>query len=219
MKDDKINTTKDANTLFESFQRVLHSFGMEGITHPLFYNSKIGLRFNIGDNGNDTFTAAYTAACFDRAMMIYNLLKTKPDLLVIDGYLCENEASDNFIVDVTSATGLPAPHEIVTEPVYEDDNVFVHIFLCWKTTDFAEHFTPDDIIKEIITSDSDTGNQFLSSAVYFVCTKDNVLFHLYDDRGADLLSEKKESIRHVYKELNHLVLDYDREKIDTIFKA
>ena len=59
----------------------------------------------------------------------------------------------------------------------------------------------------------------MTSSVYFICSDDNVLFHLYDDRGADLCAEKIESISHIYKKLSNLILDYDRERIDAIFKA
>ena len=33
------------------------------------------------------------------------------------------------------------------------------------------------------------------------------------------VADKKEKIEHIYYELNDLILDYDREKIDDIFKA
>ena len=52
-----------------------------------------------------------------------------------------------------------------------------------------------------------------------MCVADKVLFHLYDDRGADLCAEKTESIFHIYNDLNDLILEYDRERIDSIFKA
>ena len=42
-------------SLLGSFQDVLLSFGMKEIKHPLFYNSKIAIRFNIGDNGNEVY--------------------------------------------------------------------------------------------------------------------------------------------------------------------
>lgn len=212
-------------SLFEAFQNVLQSFGMENVTHPLFYNSKIAIRFNIGDNGNDvyvdlrdedsTVNPEYVNACFERVTQIYNRLKNKPDLLVIDGYICENETSENFVSSVKSTTGLPEPHEKKCEKVCKDEDVFTHIFLCWKLKDFH----PDKLFREIILADFGSGNHFLTSSVYFVCTNDNVLFHLYDDRGADLISDKKETICYIYEELNHLILDYDREKIDATFKT
>ena len=211
--------------LYKSFQSVISSLGITELIHPIFYNCPIGIRFNIGDNGNEVYidkddeefsaNPQYITACLDRSLKIYDSLKSKPDLLVIEGYLYENETVESFILSVVSATELPQPNEIKSELTRDDEDEFIHVFLLWNLNDF----NPNKLSEEIIKADLGSGNFFLSSSVYFVCTKDNVLFHLYDDRGADLIAGKKEKIQHIYYELNDLILDYDREKIDNIFKA
>lgn len=208
-------------SLFESFQNVLRAFGMEKITHPLFYNAKIALRFDIGGNGNDVYVEdsivnpEYVNACFERVIQIFARLKTKPDLLVIDGYIYENETVEHFVSSVIAATDLPQPDEINCERVCEDEAEFDHIFLCWKSSGF----NPNKLFREIILADLGSGHHFLTSSVYFVSTKDNVLFHLYDDRGADLIAEKKENLCQIYQELNHFILEHDRAKIDATFRT
>lgn len=210
--------------LYNKFNTVIKSLGMQTLTHPLFYNSKIAIRFNIGDNGNEvyldeneegfTVNPEYISACLDRAKQIYNSLKTQPDIFVIDGFLCEDETIEAFVKDVISATNLPQPKEIKSETFFEDDEELIHVFLCWEINEF----NPDKLLREIILADLG-GNYFMTSSVYFVCSDDKVLFHLYDDRGADLCAEKRESILHIYNDLNDLILQYDRERIDSIFKA
>ena len=135
--------------------------------------------------------------------------------MAIEGYLCKNEIIEDFISSVVSATGLLQPNEINSEITHDDEDEFIHVILFWKLNDFK----PNKILEEIIKADLGSGNFFLTSSVYFVCTKDTVLFHLYDNRGADLVTDKKEKIQHIYYELNDLILDYDREKIDNIFNA
>ena len=210
--------------LFESFQNVISSLGMTELMHPIFYNCPIGIRFNIGDNGNEVYidkddeefsaNPQYITTCLDRSLKIYDSLKSKPDILVIKGYLYGNEIIENFISSVVSTTDLPQPNEIKSEPTHDDKDEFIHAFLLWNLNDF----NPKKLLEEIIKADLGSGNYFLTSSVYFLCTKDNVLFHLYDDRGADLVADKKEKIQHIYHKLNDLILDYDREKIDDIFK-
>ena len=212
-------------SIYESFKKVIASLEMEELTHPIFYNSPIGIRFNIGDNGNDVYidesreelsvNPNYVTACLGRSLKIYHSLKSEPDLLAIEGYLCENESVEDFISSVVFATDSPQPNEIKSELTRDDEDEFVHVFLLWNLNDF----NPNKLLEEIIKADLGSGNFFLSSSVYFVCTKDNVLFHLYDDRGADLVADKKEKLQHIYYELNDLILDYDRDKIDDIFKA
>ena len=212
-------------SIYESFKKVIASLGMEELTHPIFYNSPIGIRFNIGDNGNDVYiyesqeelsvNPNYVTACLERSLKIYHSLKSEPDLLAIEGFLCQNETVEDFISSVVSATDLPQPNEIKSELTHDDKDELIHVFLLWNLNDF----NPNKLLEEIIKADLGSGNFFLTSSVYLICTKDNVLFHLYDDRGADLVTEKKEKIQHIYYELNDLILDYDREKIDDIFKA
>ena len=212
-------------SIYESFKKVIASLEMEELTHPIFYNSPISIRFNIGDNGNESYidksgeepsvNPSYIAACLERNLKIYHSLKTEPDLLAIEGYLCENESVEDFISSVVSATDLPQPNEIKSELTRDDEDELIHVFLLWNLNDF----NPNKLLEEIIKADLGSGNFFLTSSVYFVCAKDNVLFHLYDDRGADLVTDKKEKIQHIYYELNDLILDYDREKIDDMFKA
>ena len=125
----------------------------------------------------------------------------------------EKEIIENFISSVMSATGLTQPQETKIERAVSGGDEVERSFLCWKLKDY----NPQKLMKSIITADLGSGNDFLTSSVYFVCTKDNVLFHLYDDRGADLVADKKEKIYNIYNRLNHLILDYNRERIDSIF--
>lgn len=209
--------------LYKSFQDVISSLGMTELLHPIFYSCPIGIRFNIGDNGNEVYidkddeelsvNPQYIMACLERSFKIYDSLKSKPDLLVIEGYLYENETVEELVSSIITVTDLPKPNETKIHPTQDDE--LIHTFLLWNLKDF----TPNKLLEEIIKADLGSGNSFLTSSVYFVCTNDNVLFHLYDDRGADLVADKKEKIQHVYYELNDLILDYDREKIDDIFKA
>lgn len=210
-------------SLLKSFQDVLLSFGLKEITHPLFYNSKIAIRFNIGENGNEVYVGLtdedslvnpqYVNACFERAKQVYSRLRNEPDLLVIDGYI--EESAERFISSVMCATGLWEPDEKKYERTFQDEAAATHIILCWKLNDF----NPDKLIREIILADLGGGNHFLTSSVYFVCTDDHVLFHLYDDQGADLIADKKETICHIYEDMNYYILDHDRERIDAIFKT
>ena len=212
-------------SLYNAFETVIKSLGMQTITHPLFYNSKVAIRFNIGDNGNEvyldeneedfTVNPEYVSACLERAKQIYQALRNAPNILVVEGYLCENDSVEDFINTVITATDLQHPQETKIEKISDEDEDFNHIFLCWE----LNKFNPNKLLQEIIIADLGSGNHFLTSSVYFVCSEDNILFHLYDDRGADLCAEKAVSISHIYKQLNHLILEYDREKIDSIFKA
>lgn len=55
------------------------------------------------------------------------------------------------------------------------------------------------------------------SSVYFVNTEEVYLYHIYDDRGADLVAERKETLWPIYHNFNQWILDCDRKEIDKLF--
>lgn len=54
--------------------------------------------------------------------------------------------------------------------------------------------------------------------VYFINLTKKFIYHLYDDRGCDILAKNKEDIHFLYEKYNGWVLEYDREKIDAVFQ-
>ena len=54
--------------------------------------------------------------------------------------------------------------------------------------------------------------------VFFINIKKETIFHVYDDRGRDLLATQLETIRDIYDKYNDWILDYDRNEINEVFK-
>ena len=54
--------------------------------------------------------------------------------------------------------------------------------------------------------------------IYFLNIKRETIFHVYDDRGCDLLATSPESIRDIYNTYKDWILDYDKDEIDKAFK-
>jgi len=48
-------------------------------------------------------------------------------------------------------------------------------------------------------------------------TKDIIMF-MYDDRGSEVISKNKETIRSLYEKYKEWIPDYKRESIDKLFK-
>lgn len=59
---------------------------------------------------------------------------------------------------------------------------------------------------------------FTSKEIYFVNIDKKLIFHMYDDRGLDLISADKETLKSIYKKHNDWILDYDRKQIDKQFE-
>lgn len=53
---------------------------------------------------------------------------------------------------------------------------------------------------------------------HFTNVTKEMIYHLYDDRGCDVIASNKENLLPLYEDLNDWILDYDPEEIDHIFK-
>jgi hypothetical protein len=53
--------------------------------------------------------------------------------------------------------------------------------------------------------------------VFFINVSKNIIFFIYDDRGCEVISTNKETLRQVYKQFNGWIAKYDREKMEKLF--
>ncbi|NUJ16601.1 DUF3885 domain-containing protein [Bacillus glycinifermentans] len=53
--------------------------------------------------------------------------------------------------------------------------------------------------------------------IYFLNASRKMVFHLYDDRGCDVIAARKEDLEPLYSRLNEWILDVDRDRIDRLF--
>ena len=213
---------KTLERLSESFSSMLHAINMKSLKHPVFYNAPIGIRFEIGGNENVyldnscTVNPAYISAAFARAKTIYENLPHSPDILRIDIYLNGQKSMHEIILEVCAEAKLPQPDEQVLVPFkwHEGDEPIPQLQLYWDLK--KRQLIPDVLLKKII--EADIGGYFeFASNVYFSDTQDFILFHLYDDRGVDLIGARKELIQPMFERFKSWISDYDRERINAIF--
>ena len=181
-----------------SFELAIDRIGLKTLPCAVFYSVPYGIRFQIGGD-EDIYlgdhrkpNGAYIENAVDRALKIYSQLPAAPDILRIDEYL-------NL-----SIPGLPKPNQRVGDSSY------------WSIP--KEPTFLRKLFREIIRAEIDsTGIEGLVSNVYFLNSERNVLFHLYDDRGADVVAADKEILRPLYESCKDWILDHDREQIDRTF--
>lgn len=106
--------------------------------------------------------------------------------------------------------------EMVKSPYRNDKEDGVDCFYRYFYKAPVKEMPCDAIIKKIIGGEF-CKNKNYSSCVYFFNLSQNLLFHLYDDRGADLISPDKDTIISYYS-LNDMILDYDRSEMEKGFE-
>lgn len=198
------------NMLHEKFLTTCKVIGLPEILHPVFYNAEAGIRFEIGGNeevylNDDVVNPRYILNAFERSKKIYDKV-FNPDILRIDIFDGENQ----FLKKLN----LPVPKEIKSEEIIQGTEKYGQEYCYWDLTE--QKVDINQLLLEIIKGDIG-GLDELVDTVYFVDSKNAVMYHLYDDRGLDVVAKERETLLSVYNEFNSWILDHDREEIDKVF--
>ena len=205
--------------LAKKFKSVLCQLGMERLEHPLFYHAPVGIRFRIGGEEmiylDGKINSDYVQGALDRAAAIYRSLPNPPDILRIDGYP-EKETDESVLTMVRKMSGLPVPQEQeASVGLDEDGDAHRQIRFYWDLRRVL--FCPEQLIREIILGDIGGWSGFTSNV--YLAGPGPYLYHLYDDRGLDVLGSSQELLLPLYRQFHSWILEYDLEQIDRLFAS
>ncbi|OCA92862.1 DUF3885 domain-containing protein [Pseudobacillus wudalianchiensis] len=195
---------------------------------PLFYNWDIGIRFELGvdyDPGEVCENGPYLQGVYERATQLFKSLHAPNDsiYIVVDVSNSADSAAfkhklNTFSKYVKEKSLLyKLGHDIIPYIFWEDDedgSCRTHRFtLPCKTSQLR--YIP--ILKAICNHDLGI-RPSIFHRVYFINRDKHTIFHVYDDRGCDVVATSPETIKGIYKRYNDWILDYDRNEIDQVFK-
>ncbi len=199
---------------------------------PLFYNCDIGIRFEIGpeniplwkDSDRMNINPKYFEEALKRALSIFNTLFDESDNLSIayqiysDGRRKIRKGNYLFkqIDDLESKKVENSDHR----DIYMDTIDFKR--QCWRRVTISNLKTSDvkigNILEAMINTDFSIQQPSLPGECFFINHDKCIVLNLYDDRGMDVIASDKKALAALYKTHNSWILDYDREKIDAVFK-
>jgi hypothetical protein len=210
------------NTL-QSLQHYLDTYfpNLE-LCKPLFYNAPIGIRFEIG-NPDITVENGYMEQVYYRSIELFKETHRNSDeiFLVVNVHRSigltnlkfKRVKVFNYIKDRQKLYKLNIE---VFPYIYDKDekeNVPYRYVLKCRVSDIKYV----NLLKAIGNQDMGI-NPRIFDECFFINVNNKTIFHFYDDRGLDIVASQKESLQKIYKIYNNWILDYDRERIDQIFK-
>ncbi|WP_243510280.1 DUF3885 domain-containing protein [Priestia filamentosa] len=195
---------------------------------PLFYSWDVGIRFELGVEGEGEYAYPnkfYIQECYKRAITLFESLhSSSDDIFIVIDVNDFNEGKSikrklgNFSPYVEKPLLYRLNHQIKPYVFPEDDEEAqykTHRFaLKCKTHDFKYV----SLLKAICNQDLGI-RPSIFNRVYFVNVDKETIFHVYDDRGCDVLATSSESISDIYKRYNNWILDYDKPEIDKVFNG
>lgn len=194
---------------------------------PLFYSWGTGIRFELGVGWKkeDVYpNNPYVLGCYKRAITLFESLHspTEEIFVVMDvndfdkGKKLKRQLM-NFSPYVEKSLLFKLKHQVLPYIFPEDDEEGIyktHRFtLRCHTSDFK--YIP--LLKAICNQDLGL-KPSIFHRVYFININRKTIFHVYDDRGCDLLATSLATIKDIYRTYNDWILDYDRVEIDKVFK-
>jgi hypothetical protein len=218
--------------------KVLDSFLLEyfqglKLSPGLFYAWKSSIRFEIGPSTIQSDEQEYIEQSLQRVLTLFHEVFADQDevLLVTDVHSLKNDAyprrkSLNIYLKYMKHRQLlyKLRHYLLPSMVVEDENdveAITHRFIipCRKS-DIRYRPLLNAILYEDFNHPSAIlgNNTQIGYDVYFINHSKKMIFHLYDDRGCDILSDDKENLRSLYQKYNEWILNYDREKTVLLFK-
>ena len=202
---------------------------------PLFYSWEYGIRFEISMPSLELEDKSNIQQIKDRSTGIFNKVFQEMDgILLVTDIHCEKNNTylqkrptlvyQKYIKDKELRRQLQ--HRVLPSVFLENedgedyiDTVTHRFVLSCKKTDIR--------YKQLLTAISYEntphparifkGFPRYGMDIYFINVTRKMIYHLYDDRGCDVIASNKEDLRSLYEDLNNWILDYDQEQIDKLF--
>ncbi|MEI2315654.1 DUF3885 domain-containing protein [Bacillus paramobilis] len=206
---------------------MLETFPNLELRPPLFYNGDIGIRFRLGVNydcNNIYENCPYLEGVYNRAITLFQSLHaTEDDIYIVvdvndyaDGETFKHKLNifSKYVKEKSDLFKLQKNTIPYIFPEDDEDGVYkTHRYtLKCKVSDLK--YIP--MLKAICNQDMGIKPRIFHR-VYFINIKKNTIFHVYDDRGCDVLATSPNTIRDIYHTYNDWILEYDRNKIDKVF--
>jgi len=169
---------------------------INGIFNKVFYDTdKMLLVTDIHCEKNDSFLQKRPTKVYQKYIKDKELIK-KLQYRMLPNVFLEDEDGEDYKGMVT--------HQFVLS--YKKSDIRYKPLLTAISYEDFPH--PSQILKGFPRNGID---------IYFVNVTRKMIYHLYDDRGCDVIASNKEDLRSLYEDLNDWILDYDREQIDKLF--
>lgn len=195
---------------------------------PLFYYAPIGIRFEMGDP-EICLKKGYMKQVYHRSVTLFREVFSQNDemFLVVAAHRKPHYTNKGKSINIRKYVKdkqILYKLGIIQLPYFfeGEDEKYAFLPTGLKTYLYSLKCKVSDVryfemLKAIANHDVGI-KPMISEDCFFINTNKHIIFHLYDDRGADIIASSKDTLQNLYYEYNHWILDYDREQIDLTFK-
>jgi hypothetical protein len=196
---------------------------------PLLYSWNIGIRFELGDPRlYDLDTNHYMERVYFRAIELFKALHEKNDeiIIVTNGYFADKQKKQvkklllykryiksKHLLRNLRLSVLPNVFADEDEDPDELTNTYRFMITCQVyQLDFHK------LLRAICNKDVGIKPK-ISHDVFFLNLNKGTIYHVYDDRGCDVISISNQALKEIYFKYKNWILDYDRKTIEKTFEG
>ena len=183
---------------------------------PLFYTWPVGLRFELGGEWGKaphSFCTQRFYQAMHRAKMLLEYVFQDSKILIVK-LVFHTEQKTKTPTRELERCGftLPADHE-KNHKLGENGHIY--------NISFSDGITSTNAhaILWAIMSNEIGIKPTAALTAYYIDLDKGIVAHPYDDRGMDLVANSKLALADCYAKFNGWILDYDRARIDEVFKS
>ncbi|HEL2685812.1 TPA: DUF3885 domain-containing protein [Streptococcus suis] len=188
-------------------------FGEHQLVGPFFYATPLALKFEIGpaEEAETLPQKVYLDRAYARAVELLEQASSAYDYVLLSLLRQEDRDIDTYLWHFSSKFNfdkVPEPELIEVEDWTGDVLVFERYLFSVADQDL------NALLREIIKADHG-GFNYLSSSVFFLSSKEKVIYHCYDDRGVDIAVVDDDKRRQLFTDCQDLLFDYDMEEMES----
>ena len=193
----------------------------------LFYSWPIGIRFEPNQNHRPNIE---WEAVLQRACSLYEAAFRPGDLgFIVSGHEFELERKKRgpgkppelrhsvFALSRKHRLGLHGVAGRHRSTTYQDRETSIITTYRWAEME-ANRIGYREVLLAIMNTDFPSRTPRIQDRVYFINRNRNVILHMYDDRGMDLIAPSVEDLKAIYQQHKNWVLDYRRSAVEELFE-
>lgn len=192
------------------------------IPKPLFYQKPARLRFEISEEMYQNKKAMMREVMEKSEALFKEVFKHSKKMWILLQFYAPKKLKENKLPNGFSDLIEKCKYKIQASDIYEmkeyrrtkdEGSGYFYYYAIEKKPNF-------NLIKAIIWAIGgfDIGVHPSSEVqAFFIDFQKEIIFHLYDDRGLDIIANKKEVLQKCYEKYSNWILESNRSEIDKIF--
>ena len=185
---------------------------------PLFYSWPIGIRFDL-QNDSSTPDDAYFCEVARRAGVLFQAVFKADDPILIVHQQWRGRRfrikSNSYLLRQLNLSKNQLSFQQIANPYPQafQPGRWNRVYAAIK----ASRIPYPAILEAISHQHFPTRKPVLHNDTFFLNQRTGLIFHMYDDRGLDVIAPTSSLLRQLYESHKDLILDYDRDKITAAF--